>query len=94
MANIKSSQKRAVTNEIRRKRNVARKSEIKTVSRKVLDAIAGNEIEQAKEFLRVAKSKIARAGSKGVFKKNTASRKIGRLARRVAAAEKGIPVSA
>ena len=88
MANIKSAKKRTKTNEIRRKRNVARRSDIRSATRKVLDAIEANDIEGAKTFLREAESKIARAKGKGLFKKNTASRKVGRLAKKVANAQK------
>lgn len=86
MANIKSAKKRALQNEVRRVRNVARKSELKTASRKVLDALEQNNIELAKDMLRLAEAKIARAKGKGLIKPNTAQRKISRLAQRVAAA--------
>ena len=36
MANIKSAKKRALTNEIKRKRNVSRRSDIKTATKKDL----------------------------------------------------------
>lgn len=88
MANIKSAKKRAKTNEIRRKRNVARRSDVKSATRKVLDALAANDVEKAKSFLREAETKIARAKGKGLYKANTAARKIGRLAKKVAQAAK------
>ncbi len=86
MANIKSAKKRAVTNEARRVRNVQRRSDLKTAVKKVLSALAGNDLELAQGLLREAESKIARARGKGVLKKNTASRKISVIARKVAAA--------
>ena len=86
MANTKSAQKRARTSKVRRLINVARSSEVKTMSKKVLDALAANDVELAKQTLQVAEAKIARAGQKGVLKRNTAARKISRLAKRVAAA--------
>ena len=89
MANIKSAKKRTKTNELSRQRNVARRSELKTVTRKVMDALESNDIDGAKEFLKEAESKIARACGKGLLKKNTAARRIGRLARRVAQKAKG-----
>ena len=88
MANIKSAKKRAKTSEVRRRRNIARRSDIKTVTKKVLSALAENNIDAAKEFLRAAESKIARAKGKGVFKKNTASRKVSLLAKKVSAAQR------
>lgn len=86
MANKKSAKKRALTNEKKRMRNVARRSELKTASRKVLAAVAANDVESAKALLRDAESKISRAKSKGVLKSNTAARKISLLAKRVHAA--------
>lgn len=84
MANIKSAKKRAKTNEIRRKRNASRRSDIKSSVRKVLDALEANDVENAKTFLRDVEGKIARAKGKGLLKKNTAARKVGRLAKKVA----------
>lgn len=86
MANIKSAKKRAVTNEKRNLRNNARKTELKTATKKVLAALKNNNVEEAKDLLRLAESKIAHACTKGVLKKNTASRKISRLARQVSSA--------
>jgi small subunit ribosomal protein S20 len=88
MANIKSAKKRAKTNEVRRERNVARRSELKTVSKKILDALGANDVANAKVLLREAEAKIARAKGKGLLKKNTAARKISRLAKKVAQAAK------
>lgn len=86
MANIKSAKKRAKTNEIKRKRNVARRSDVKTSAKKVLEALASNDLDGAKNFLKEFEGKVARACGKGLFKKNTASRKVSRLAKRVAKA--------
>ena len=88
MANIKSSKKRAKTNDVRRKRNVSRRSDIKTATKKVLAALSDNDLTGASALLRAAEAKIARAQGKGLFKKNTAARKISRLAKKVAAAQK------
>lgn len=89
MANIKSAKKRALTNEKRRQRNVARRSDVRTAIKKVMTALAGNRVDVAelKELMREAESKIAQAKGKGVLKANTASRKISRLALKVAATE-------
>ena len=86
MANIKSAKKRVKTNEKRRQRNVARHSDVKTAVKKVLTALQGGNAEEAKILLRTAESKISRAEGKGLFKKNAASRKVSRLAKKVAAA--------
>ena len=43
MANIKSQKKRIITNEKRRMRNRAVKSELKTATRRVKDAVAAGD---------------------------------------------------
>lgn len=88
MANIKSAKKRAITNEQNRQRNVQRRSDIKTATKKVLAALEANDVIMAQDLLRQAESKIARAKGKGVLKSNTASRKVSRLAKKVASAAK------
>lgn len=89
MPNIKSAIKRAKQSETKRAINNARKSSVKTAIKKVMAALSSNEdIAIAKELLRDAEAKIARAKGKGVMHANTASRSVSRLAKRVAAAEK------
>ena len=80
MANIKSAKKRIKVAEKKAARNKSIRSEVKTEIKKVRTAIdAGNKDEAAKALL-AATSAIDKAESKGVFKKNTASRKVSRLA--------------
>ncbi len=87
MANIKSAKKRAKQEEKRRLTNVARRSEIKTKTKELLDALkGGKEPATLKALLRGVEAKIARAKNKGVFHANASARKISRLAKRVAAA--------
>ena len=88
MPNIKSAKKRLKQNPKRHQRNLDRKSAIKTALKKVLAAVEGKNIEQAKELLKDAQTKVARAKGKGVLHANTAARKISRLAKKVAAAER------
>lgn len=88
MANKKSAKKRAITNVTRNLKNIARKSEIKTLSKKIAEAVQANDMTQAKGLLKTAESKIAKAKGKKVLKKNTASRKISRLTLMVAKADK------
>jgi small subunit ribosomal protein S20 len=90
MANIKSAKKRAKTNKIRRTKNNAKKSEIKTVSKKIFAALSEKNISTARDLLVEAEAKIARAGGKGIIKKNTAIRKISRLAKKVASIETSV----
>ena len=88
MANIKSAKKQAKQSEARRKINLARKTAVKTASKKVLMALEENNVTSATDLLKVAESQLARAQGKGVFHKRTASRKISRLAKKVAAANR------
>lgn len=79
MANIKSAKKRILVNRTKAARNKSVKSSVKTAIKKVDAAVAANDKEAAKVALINATSTISRAASKGVYHKNTASRKISRL---------------
>ncbi len=87
MANIKSAQKQARQNIVKRKKNLARRTSIKTALKKVLTALETN-MDQAREFFKDAEAKLARAKNKGVLHARTASRKISRLAKRLSAKAK------
>lgn len=79
MANTPSA-KKAVRKIARRTEvNKARRSRMRTFIRKVEEAIAGGDKSAASEALKNAQPEIMRAVTKGVLKKNTASRKISRL---------------
>jgi small subunit ribosomal protein S20 len=82
---IKSAKKRAKQSEKRRLVNYARKGDVKTAIKKVLDAVAEKDFAQAKEFLRIAQAKLARARGKGLYHRNTVARKMSRLASKVKA---------
>ena len=88
MPNIKSAKKRVLQTEKRQLRNQARKSSIKTTVKKVMAAIENNDIDAAKKLFIEAESKLAQAKTKGVLHRNTAARKISRLAQKVAAASR------
>ncbi len=85
MANSPSSKKRALQTERRAAENKARRSRMRTFIRKVEEAIAAGEHAAAAEALRLAQPEIMRSVSRGVLHKNTASRKVSRLAGRVKA---------
>ncbi len=85
MANSPSSKKRARQTERRTEVNKARRSRIRTYIRKVEEAIATGDHAAAAEALRAAQPEIMRGVTKGVAHKNTASRKISRLAGRIKA---------
>jgi len=80
LANIKSAKKRILVNRTKAMRNKMIKSGVKTAIKKVDAAIAAGDKEAASTALIGATSKISKAASKGVYHKNTASRKISRLA--------------
>ncbi|MEE3358893.1 MAG: 30S ribosomal protein S20 [Pseudomonadota bacterium] len=85
MANSAQSKKRARQNEKRNDINTARRSRIRTFIRKVEEAIASGDKDAAASALKAAQPELMRGVTKGVFHKNTASRKLSRLAARVKA---------
>lgn len=85
MANTPQSEKRARQSEARFQVNKARRSRIRTFLRKVEEAIVSGDAGAAKAALGVAESELMRGVTKGVLHKNTASRKVSRLASRVKA---------
>lgn len=85
MANSPQSKKRARQNEKRFAVNKARRSRIRTYLRKVEEAIESGVKEDAIAALKAAQPELMRGVTKGVYHKNTASRKISRLAARVKA---------
>lgn len=85
MANSPSSKKRALQAERRADINKARRSRMRTFVRKVEEAIASGDQAAAAQALKAAQPEIMRNVSRGVVHKNTASRKISRLAGRVKA---------
>jgi small subunit ribosomal protein S20 len=85
VANIKSQIKRIRTNEIARQRNNAYKSELKTLVRKVREAVAAGDKEAASAALVVASRKLDKAVSKGVIHRNQAANRKSALAKAVAA---------
>ena len=85
MANTSSAKKMARKIEARTDVNRSRRSRIRTFLKKVEEAIASGDAAAAKAALSAAEPELMRAASKGVLHKNTASRKVSRLAARVKA---------
>ena len=79
MANHKSAVKRARQNELRRLRNKAVKTRIKSIVKEVRSSATGASGAEDGDNLRAAQSIIDRASKKGVIHKRTAARKISRL---------------
>ncbi len=83
MANIKSAKKRILVNRTKAARNKAIKSGVKTAVKKVTAAIEAKDKDAAAKALVAATSTMDKAAQKGVYHKNTASRKVARLAQAV-----------
>jgi len=86
MANIKSQIKRNKQNEVRRERNKAVRSALKTSQKKVQTALLEGDAEAARLHAREASRALDKAASKGVVHKRTAARRKSRLAKAANAA--------
>ena len=85
MANHKSAKTRIVRNNKRSLINGARRSRVRTFVKKVDALINAKDKEAAAAAFLTAESEMMRAAQNGVFKKNTASRTISRLAQKIKA---------
>ena len=83
MANIKSAKKRILVSQRNADRNKSIRSGVKTAVKKVHAAIESGDQAAAKQELVNASSIIDKACTKGVYHKNTASRKVSRLSKAV-----------
>ena len=83
MATHKSAEKRIRQTAKRTAINRARRSRVRTFVKKVEAAIATGDKEAAQSAFRLAQPELHRATTKGVFHKNTVSRKLSRLAARI-----------
>ena len=79
MANHKSCEKRARQTKIKTERNRFYKTRIKNVTKNVLAAIEGADKEKALEAMKAANKYLHHCVSKGILKKGTAARRVGRL---------------
>ena len=85
MANHKSAKKRIRRNEAFNEVNNNRRSRIRTFIKKVESAIEGGNVEEARSALKAAQPEMHRGVTRGVFHKNTISRKLSRLSARIKA---------
>ena len=85
MANTPQAKKRIRRNARRTEINGARFSRIRTFVKQAESALDAGNKEQAAAALRKVQPELARGVAKGVFHKNTASRKMSRLSKRLAA---------
>lgn len=88
MANHKSAEKRARQSLRRSKVNSTRKSRVKTVEKKILNAIGLKDIKAAQELYKNFVSFLDRASKTSVVSKNHANRKKSRIASRIAQIQK------
>ena len=79
MANIKSQIKRNKQNEVRRERNKAVRSTLKTSQKKVQAALDEGDAHAARDRAREASRALDKAASKGIVHKRTAARRKSRL---------------
>lgn len=85
MANTSSAKKATRKIERRTEVNRARRSRMRTFVKKLEDALKSGDKAAATEAFKGAQPEIMRAAQKGVLHKNTASRKVSRLAKAIAA---------
>ena len=83
MPNNASAAKRVRQNEKRRIRNKDRKTELKTIAKKIERAIHDGEQALAADLLKRYSKRIDQAASKNVLHKNAASRRVSRMAIKV-----------
>jgi small subunit ribosomal protein S20 len=88
MANIKSQIKRNKQNEVRRLRNKAVRTELKTRVKTAVKAAESGSADSP-EALRMAIKRIDKAAAKGMIHKNQAANRKSRLMKRVAATSGG-----
>jgi small subunit ribosomal protein S20 len=83
MANTKSAKKMVRKIARRTEVNKSRRSRIRTFVRKVEEAVTAGDKKAATAALKAAEPEVMRGVTNGVLHKNTASRKVSRLAARV-----------
>ena len=84
MANTPQAKKRIRRNSARTLINKNRVSRIRTLVKKVENAVAAGDKAAATAAIAAGQPELARGVARGVLHKNTASRKISRLSKRVA----------
>lgn len=83
MANTSSAKKATRKIAARTEVNKARRSRVRSFVRKFEEAVASGDKAAAVEAFKVVEPEMMRAVTKGIVHKNTASRKVSRLAARL-----------
>ena len=88
MPNTQSAIRRAKKSSIQTSINRIRKSKYKSAIRQMSNYITSGKIKEAKDFLPKFNSQLMKIAKTGVLKKETASRKISRITKRIQKSKK------
>lgn len=83
MANIKSAKKRIRTIDKKTARNIRVKGHVAEAEKAFLAAVKAGDVAEAEKAFSFAEKKYMQAVAKGTFHKNTVSRTVSRLAKRL-----------
>jgi len=83
MANIKSAKKRIVQNQRKSEINRFRRSRIRSGIKNISNLVVNKKKDDSRSKFLALESEISKAVSKGVYKRNTASRIISRLSQKI-----------
>ena len=89
MPNSNSAKKRLKQNQTRRARNRAVRSNVRTHIRKVREAVAAGNIEEAEVVYRLTTKRLDRAGTRSLFHQNQVARLKSRLQKLIKTAKQG-----
>ena len=89
MPNTKSAKKRHKQSLVRRERNRAVKSSLKTQIRKTIEKISAGNVADAQSELSIAAAKLDKAAAAKIIHPNRAARLKSRLSHRIKAAKSG-----
>lgn len=89
MPNTKSAKKRLRQTEVRRDRNKAVKSALRSQLRKVREAVQAGDVSKAESEMQLATKRLDRAGQKNIIHKNTAARTKSRMQKLIKNAKQG-----
>ena len=87
MPNTQSAKKRLKQNHSRRARNRALRSNVRTHIRKVRDAVAAGNIEEAEQVFRLAAQRLDRASARNLMHRNQTARLKSRLQKLIKSAK-------
>ena len=83
MANIKSAKKRILQSQKKTEFNKFRKTRIRSIIKSLNSLISNKKTDDSRKSFLALESELSKAVSKGVYKKNTASRIVSRLSQKL-----------